>query len=333
MLQTVNDRLDWHNPEGHEYPFDLSKSLPLIEDQGRQVVPANYFFNNDLEYLKGGSFSGKYITSTTKTKAAKYNNIEGIKDMVLTLWSPVKVAYDKHVVWVTSLWVKVAYACHWKSTHDVYSKKRIIAVMVRIMQISQENGQNRTNTDTGTDKECSRAGSLLSKFPNNHPPQETNKETLQAREDLMKAIQAFLKEYDHILPNEKCMALLLAEERFLKIKQTMEEEQNQPEVIQDLLLKLLNDLQILKGIQQEKKETAAQSFTPYWNFSMIDDEKAKDNFLKDVCTFLRKFSRIPFGVTPKVILIAWERFGKIKDALTDKHYHQEDIQELMSKLL
>ncbi|GJS03628.1 hypothetical protein Tco_0320136 [Tanacetum coccineum] len=42
---------------------------------------------------------------------------------------------------------------------------------------------------------------------------------------------------------------------------------------------------------------------------MIDDDDARDNFLKDVCTFLRKFSRIPFGVTPK------------------------DIQELMSKLL
>ncbi|GJU97495.1 hypothetical protein Tco_1326766 [Tanacetum coccineum] len=133
-----------------------------------------------------------------------------------------------------------------------------------------------------------------------HPhPQETNKEILQAREDLMEAIQAFLKEYDHIPPNEKCMALLLAEERFLKIKQAMEEEQNQPEVMQELLLKLMDDLQILKGSQQEKKETAAQSFTPYWNFSMIDDEEARDNFLKDVCTFLRKFSRIPFGVTPK----------------------------------
>ncbi|GKB18452.1 hypothetical protein Tco_0852375 [Tanacetum coccineum] len=103
--------------------------------------------------------------------------------------------------------------------------------------------------------------------------------------------------------------------------------------MQELLLKLMDDLQILKGSQQEKKETAAQSFTPYWNFSMIDDEEARDNFLKDVCTFLRKFSRIPFGVTPKVILIAWERFGKIKDALTDKQYQQEDIQELMSKLL
>ncbi|GJX12446.1 hypothetical protein Tco_0204204 [Tanacetum coccineum] len=124
----------------------------------------------------------------------------------------------------------------------------------------------------------------------------------------MEAIQAFLKEYDHIPPNEKCMALLLAEERFFKIKQTMEEEQNQPGVMQELLLKLINDLQILK-------------------------RKARDNFLKDVCTFLRKFSRIPFGVTPKVILIAWESFGKIKDALMDKQYQQEDIQELMSKLL
>nr|GEV03802.1 hypothetical protein [Tanacetum cinerariifolium] len=37
-----------------------------------------------------------------KTKAAKYNNIEGIEDIVQTLMSPVKVAYDKHAVWGTS---------------------------------------------------------------------------------------------------------------------------------------------------------------------------------------------------------------------------------------
>ncbi|GJT43428.1 hypothetical protein Tco_0952143 [Tanacetum coccineum] len=138
----------------------------------------------------------------------------------------------------------------------------------------------------------------------------------------MEAIQAFLKEYDHIPPNEKYVALLLADERFLKINRTMEEEHNQPEVMQELILKLMNDLQILKGIQQEKKETAAQSFTPYWNFSMIDDEEARENFMNDICTFLRKFSRIPFGVTPKVLLVAWERFGKIKDALTDEQYQQ-----------
>nr|GFA43412.1 hypothetical protein [Tanacetum cinerariifolium] len=52
--------------------------------QGRQVVSANYFINNDLEYLKGGSSSSKYTTSTTRTKADKYNNLEGIEDMVPT---------------------------------------------------------------------------------------------------------------------------------------------------------------------------------------------------------------------------------------------------------
>ncbi|GKF09763.1 hypothetical protein Tco_0043987, partial [Tanacetum coccineum] len=42
-------------------------------------------------------------------------------------------------------------------------------------------------------------------------------EMLQAREDLIEVIQVFLKKYDHIPPKEKCMALLLAEERFLKV--------------------------------------------------------------------------------------------------------------------
>ncbi|GKA50806.1 retrovirus-related pol polyprotein from transposon TNT 1-94 [Tanacetum coccineum] len=45
----------------------------------------------------------------------------------------------------------------------------------------------------------------------------------------MEAFQAFLKKYDHIPPREKCMALLLAGERFLKVKQALEESQNQPE--------------------------------------------------------------------------------------------------------
>ncbi|GJX43617.1 hypothetical protein Tco_0260293 [Tanacetum coccineum] len=80
--KAVTDRLDWTNPKGHEYPFDLRKPLTLIEDQGRQVVPTNYFINNDLEYLKCGSLSRKYTTSATKTKAAKYDTIEGIEDML-----------------------------------------------------------------------------------------------------------------------------------------------------------------------------------------------------------------------------------------------------------
>ncbi|GJR80182.1 hypothetical protein Tco_0150967 [Tanacetum coccineum] len=111
---------------------------------------------------------------------------------------------------------------------------------------------------------------------------------LQARENLMEAIQAFLKEYDHIPPKEKCMALLLAEERFLKIKQAIEEEQNQPEDIQELMLKLLNDLKICDGIllkqeeqavQEEQEEHAAKSFILNWNFPMIDDDDNEHTIL------------------------------------------------------
>ncbi|GJV77121.1 retrovirus-related pol polyprotein from transposon TNT 1-94 [Tanacetum coccineum] len=79
----------------------------------RQVVPVNYFINSDLEYLKGGSSSRKYTTSTTKTKAAKYDDIQGIEDMVPTLWSPVKVAYDRHAVWGTSYWVTHVKVMKW----------------------------------------------------------------------------------------------------------------------------------------------------------------------------------------------------------------------------
>ncbi|GKD52722.1 hypothetical protein Tco_1281698 [Tanacetum coccineum] len=85
----ITDRLDWNNPKRKEYPFDLRKPLPLIMEQGRQVVPVDYFINNDLEYLRRGRSRKKYTTFTTKTKAAKsdiskripytaYNNLQVI---------------------------------------------------------------------------------------------------------------------------------------------------------------------------------------------------------------------------------------------------------------
>ncbi|GKE63114.1 hypothetical protein Tco_1513481, partial [Tanacetum coccineum] len=78
------------------------------------------------------------------------------------------------------------------------------------------------------------------------------------------------------------MAFLLAEDKFLKIKRAIEEEQNQPEDIQELMLKLLNDLKICdeillkqeeQAVQEEHEEQAAQSFTLNWNFPMIDDDE------------------------------------------------------------
>ncbi|GKE17198.1 hypothetical protein Tco_1424775 [Tanacetum coccineum] len=97
----LTDQLDWNNPEGDRYTFDLSKPLPLVISGNCQIIPVDYFFNNDLAYLQGGSTGRTYTNSLTKTKASKYN-LPRIEDMVPNLWSPVKVAYDKHALLGTS---------------------------------------------------------------------------------------------------------------------------------------------------------------------------------------------------------------------------------------
>ncbi|GKC46097.1 hypothetical protein Tco_1063819, partial [Tanacetum coccineum] len=80
--------------------------------RGRQVIPFDHFINNDLEYLKGGSLSQKYTTSLTKTKAADYDHVKWIED---------KRFYG--------------YATNMKTSKDVYSRHRIVAVTsLKIME-------------------------------------------------------------------------------------------------------------------------------------------------------------------------------------------------------
>nr|GEV05692.1 hypothetical protein [Tanacetum cinerariifolium]GEX44645.1 hypothetical protein [Tanacetum cinerariifolium] len=77
----------------------------LLKGTCRSRVEREYHFK------ECGSSSRKYVTYTTKTKAAKYNAIEGIEDMV------------------------PSYASNRESKHDVLSTKRIIAVThVKVMK-------------------------------------------------------------------------------------------------------------------------------------------------------------------------------------------------------
>ncbi|GKD27637.1 hypothetical protein Tco_1233851, partial [Tanacetum coccineum] len=105
VFKATNDHLDWHNPVGKPYPHDLSKPLPLIQNaRGRQVIPLDYFINNDLEFLKGRSLSQKYTTSITKMKAADYGQIKWIEEKVSRIWSSVPVVYDRHAYLGTYHW-------------------------------------------------------------------------------------------------------------------------------------------------------------------------------------------------------------------------------------
>ncbi|GKF42742.1 hypothetical protein Tco_0126084 [Tanacetum coccineum] len=89
----------------------MSKPLPLQGHPGHLTVAADYFFNNDLEYLKSSNLERTYTTSIMKTKEARYE-IVGIEDMVPTLWSPTKVGSQLNKF----------------SKHNVYSTKKILGV-------------------------------------------------------------------------------------------------------------------------------------------------------------------------------------------------------------
>ncbi|GKC56111.1 hypothetical protein Tco_1083709 [Tanacetum coccineum] len=131
-FNALTDKLDWNNPEGDHYLFDLSKPLPLQGHPGHLTIAADYFFNNDLEYLKTSDPEKTYAMSITKTKAALYE-IVGIEDMTPTFWSTIKHAYDKDAEKGIKHWGerrKLWYRSQVNkfSKHNVYSTQKILGV-------------------------------------------------------------------------------------------------------------------------------------------------------------------------------------------------------------
>nr|GEU82710.1 hypothetical protein [Tanacetum cinerariifolium] len=135
VFKAMTDQLDWVNPEGQQYPYNLLKLLPLISDnRGRRVISFEHFINNDLEYLRGGASSHKYTTSITNIKAEDYGHIKWIEDLVpRKMWIEEPIGYDKHALWGVSHWGRkrqqfYGFAVNRESARDVYSNRRIIVV-------------------------------------------------------------------------------------------------------------------------------------------------------------------------------------------------------------
>ncbi|GKD68240.1 hypothetical protein Tco_1322330, partial [Tanacetum coccineum] len=128
VYKATTKKLDWNNPEGHQYPHDLRKPLPLIPNsRGRQVIPFDHFINNDLEYLSGGLSSRKNTTSVTKTKAADYGHIKWIEDLVSNKLESARDVYSNAEsllsqifkqsngtitsIWIGSLFIEMMTSC------------------------------------------------------------------------------------------------------------------------------------------------------------------------------------------------------------------------------
>ncbi|GJR96786.1 hypothetical protein Tco_0268960 [Tanacetum coccineum] len=61
--------------------------------------------------------------------------------------------------------------------------------------------------------------------------------------------------------------------------------------------------------------------------------QAREDLMESIETFLKKFNRISFRETPKVLMQAWDTFFEIKHACKEKQHQLEVIQELLNKLL
>ncbi|GJU39736.1 hypothetical protein Tco_1192693 [Tanacetum coccineum] len=113
------------------------------------------------------------------------------------------------------------------------------------------------------------------------PPQETSEEILQAKENLMISIETFLKKFNCLSFRETPKVLLLAWDKFLKIKHR--EKQHPPEDIQDLLRKLLED------VQNISEELAEFIKSPSWNRTAIyyddDDDEESSIPLRDIIIY------------------------------------------------
>nr|GEV86178.1 reverse transcriptase domain-containing protein [Tanacetum cinerariifolium] len=78
-FNALTDRLDLNNPEGDHYPFELSKPLPMQGHPGHLNVAFDYFFNNDLEYLKSFDPERMYTTSIMKVNKFSKHNVYSTK--------------------------------------------------------------------------------------------------------------------------------------------------------------------------------------------------------------------------------------------------------------
>nr|GEV66802.1 hypothetical protein [Tanacetum cinerariifolium] len=107
------EHLDWHDPENKPYPYDLKKPLLLIQDhRGLEIIPQDYFINNNLV---------NYKDSSLKLTIHGSRRIE------------IKVKYDQHAYIGTSHWGPKRQSFYWyasnmTSSKDVYSRRRIITV-------------------------------------------------------------------------------------------------------------------------------------------------------------------------------------------------------------
>ncbi|GJW51109.1 hypothetical protein Tco_0092460 [Tanacetum coccineum] len=107
MTITMSDDMDWARDYG--LGLNSKEPLPLVGPNLSRISPLEYFFNEDLEYLKNGNkhLKGiKYALSMTKRHFAEYK-IGWIKEDICRLFRRTLVDYDVDVMLGIHHWEKM----------------------------------------------------------------------------------------------------------------------------------------------------------------------------------------------------------------------------------
>ncbi|GKA21914.1 hypothetical protein Tco_0707876 [Tanacetum coccineum] len=110
--KAVTDRLDWTNPEGHQYPFNLSKPLPLIEVQVRRD-------ENTLHKFKEGDFLNL--------------NLRDIEDMMLLLFQKKNSNLERDVIFDLNVALRI------------FTRSIVVLKWVEDLQLGVESYQKKLN--------------------------------------------------------------------------------------------------------------------------------------------------------------------------------------------
>ncbi|GKB29805.1 hypothetical protein Tco_0869206 [Tanacetum coccineum] len=117
------------------------KSLGKSAQVEEHVIVFDHFINNDLEYLKGWSLSQRYTTLITKTKAADYGHVNGLKTRFLEEYRVQKKLFmtsmltGERITRGLKCQKFYGYAANMDTSKYVYSRHKIITVTsLKIMQ-------------------------------------------------------------------------------------------------------------------------------------------------------------------------------------------------------
>nr|GEY19793.1 hypothetical protein [Tanacetum cinerariifolium] len=124
------------------------------------------------------------------------------------------------------------------------------------------------------------------------PPQETNTKMLQARENLMEAIQVFLTKYDQIPLEEKCIALLRAEEKFLKLSKLWKKSKINQRLYKNFYSNLFMICNFLMKFNQSKHKKRDHN-PPQFLISLDGDDNDDDYDKESIISMNTDIFEIP----------------------------------------